>query len=136
QVADARQRDEIASTTGAKRELATVQRELARANYDQVRRAFEKGAITQAARLSAEAELHASDARVARIELDLAESRKTAAPPRDELWAPLVGGRDFVKERLSIQATAAQQRLTSLEATAAEAERAFAAGVLARPALA
>src|SRR5438552_3521591 len=107
QVADARQRREIVSATGAKRELAVVQRDLARDNYVQVGLAAERGAIPPASRRAAEVELRAREARLTRIDLDLAEAQETAAPPRDELWAPRVGGRDFVTERLEIDARAA-----------------------------
>ncbi|MGQ0648956.1 MAG: hypothetical protein ACT4P7_15465, partial [Gemmatimonadaceae bacterium] len=56
-------------------------------------------------------------------------------PPRNELWAPLVGGRDFVRERLGAAALAAQQRLTLSEARVVEAERAFRAGTVSQHAL-
>jgi hypothetical protein len=38
-----------------------------------------------------------------RLALDYEEARATGAPPRDELTAPLVRGRDFVTERLEIE---------------------------------
>jgi hypothetical protein len=53
------------------------------------------------------------DARLAL--LNLAEVRASRCPPRDELWAPLVVGRDFVSERLVVSANAAKEQVRLAE---------------------
>lgn len=78
---------------------------------------------------AAEADVRTADADVARLDLDLEEIRVTAAPPRNELWAPLVGSRDFVKERLGVDAIVFQQRQASSQLALAEVLRAYQAGV-------
>ena len=46
--------------------------------------------------------------------LDLEEAKASGVAPRDELYAPLVGGRDFVSERLEIEKKARALELDSL----------------------
>jgi hypothetical protein len=57
-----------------------------------------------------------------RSSLDLAEVRSSGLAPRDELYAPLVGGRDFVGERLEIEKNVIR---TDLELRRARTERAL-----------
>jgi hypothetical protein len=115
QVQDARSRQEIAATIEASRQVAVMRLELARNQLDRARRLFETGVITKEALVAAENDLRVTEISVARIELELRESRESAVPPRDELWAPLVGGRDYVQERLLLQAAAVEQKLKAAE---------------------
>ena len=64
-----------------------------------------------------------------RMKLDTEEIQSGSASPRDDLGAPLVGGRDFVKERIQLDLADAQQRLTAAEASLSEAERQVRLGV-------
>jgi outer membrane protein TolC len=50
--------------------------------------------------------------------------------PRDELNAPLVDGRDFVKERIQLDLQGAQQQLTAAERVLTEVEPRVRAGVV------
>jgi hypothetical protein len=77
----------------------------------------------------------AAEAEVVRLDLDLAEIRATSKMPRDELWAPLVGQRDFVKERLRVVAASAQQRLAEAEKLSEEVSRRLAVGEMIEVAL-
>jgi hypothetical protein len=130
QVQDARQRGELTSAMTAQRQLAAVKLELAQANYDLVRRRVELGVLSPSALREAEAGLQATRTEVEKLEIDLQEIRVTAVAPRDELWAPLVGTRDFVKERLGIGAATAQKHLATAQAELAEQDRRFRAGVV------
>jgi outer membrane protein TolC len=96
------------------------------------RKSFEEGTISRQALLAASADVRAVEIAYARLTLDLAELQVTAAPPRDELWAPLVASRDFVKERLQMEGTVAQQRLRDAETKSAEVDRAFSVGTTGR----
>jgi outer membrane protein TolC len=113
----------------AKRQLAALRLELARLGLVVARSRFNTGATGSASLAAAEADVRTAEADVVRLDLDLEEIRVTAAPPRDELWAPLVGSRDFVKERLGVDAIVAQQKLASSQIALAEITRAFQAGV-------
>jgi outer membrane protein TolC len=135
QVQRGRERSELEVTIDVKRAIAGSRLELARASYEQAKRGFDVGAITRPALMAAEAELRAAEANAYRLQLDLQEVRETSLAPRDELWAPLVGGRDFVKDRLTADASAAQRKLESVEAAVAEIERSFRAGAITQAAL-
>lgn len=130
QVQRSRERGELEIAIDVKRAIAASRLELAQAAYTQARLSFEVGASSRAALLAAEVELLAQKAAADRLQLDLGEVRETASAPRDELWAPLVGGRDYVKDRLTADASVAQRRLASVEAAAADVERSYRAGVV------
>jgi hypothetical protein len=63
------------------------------------------------------------EADVARLALNMEEIEATSRPPRDDLNAPLVNGRDFVKERIQLQVMTAQQRLLTAQQKYDEAMR-------------
>jgi hypothetical protein len=123
QVQDSRRRDALVETNRAEAQLASVRLELARAAYEEARGRFEVGVASRASLAALQTELRVMEARAARLQLDLEEIRASAQPPRDELTAPVVNGRDFVRERLQLDLAAAQQRLTAAEDALAEGER-------------
>ena len=123
QVQGARHRSELESAAAVDRTLAALRYEVARVNHEQARARFATGALSRQSLLQAEMEQRRAEFAILRIDLDLAEIGVTAAAPRDELWAPLVGTRDFVRERLMLTAALEQQRLTTAESAVAEAER-------------
>lgn len=135
QVQRNRERSALEVAIDVKRSLAGSRLELAKANYELAKKGFDAGTIMRSALLAAEAEWRVQEAAAYRLQLELEEVRITAAAPRDELWAPLVGSRDFVKDRLNADAAAAQRKLEAVEATAAEVERSYQAGVVSKAAL-
>jgi hypothetical protein len=135
QVRDARQRSELERAMEVDRNVAALRLAVARADHERARAGFESGSLSRQSLLEAASELRTVEMSIARIDLNLAETRASAAPPRDELWAPLVDGRDFVRDRLRISAMASQRRLTAAEALAAEAERGARVGVVTQSAL-
>lgn len=116
QVQDAKQRETLTATSRVEEQLAATRLDLARAAFEDARRKFEVGLIPPTSLAAAEAEVKAMESNLARIRLNQEEIRATAAPPRDELTAPLAGSRDFVSERLQLELRGAQQRVSSLEA--------------------
>jgi outer membrane protein TolC len=128
QVEEAKQREALTAASRVEEQLAATRLDLARAALDEARRKFEVGVMPRTSLAAAEAEVQAMESSLARIRLNQEEIRATAAPPRDEITAPLVGSRDFVSDRLQLDLRAAQQRLSSLEAGAAEIERRFEVG--------
>jgi hypothetical protein len=123
QVQESRQKSELERAKESERQVAVLRLMLARATADEQKASYELAATAQRAQLEAMVAARAAEADVARIDLELAEIRATAKMPRDELWAPLVGDRDFVKDRLRVAAAAAQQRLADAERRSAEIER-------------
>jgi len=123
QIREHTRRDSLLQAARGDMELAIVRLELARANLADVRRKMDAGVLGESSLTSAVSELRTMEARVMRAKLDTEEIAATSQPPRDDLNAPVVGRRDFVKERLQLDLMAAQQRLTSSEETVAAAER-------------
>ena len=124
----AKQREMLTAVSRAEEQLAMTRLNLAKTEYDAARRKFDVGLIPPASLAAAEADVRAMESNLARIRLNQEEIQATAAPPRDELTAPLAGSRDFVSERMQIDLVAAQQRLSSLEAALAGAQRRFDVG--------
>ena len=118
QVRDARAQAALDSALAADRALAALRVQVAREAHESARADFEVGTLSRQSLLEAAAALRAAELAYAAVELTAAEAQASAASPRDELWAPLVNGRDFVRERLLLRAAAAQDRLTAAERVA------------------
>jgi hypothetical protein len=130
QVRDMQTRNELLEAAMASLNLTEVRLSLAQAQLERARRMYDAGVVSRREVLRFEAELQDVTSRRDAIALEIQEIRMSSAPVRDELWAPMVGGRDFVRDRLRLQALAAERRLRTTEAELAELERAVAAGVV------
>lgn len=130
QVRDGRQKGSLLAAAQSDLQLANLRVELARTQYDEARRKATVGVIKREDLAAAAADLQTVESNVARIRLNVEEIRETARPPRDDLSAPLVGGRDFVKARLELELATAQKQLTAAETIAAESGRGFDAGTV------
>ena len=130
QVQDARQRDALIETTKAEEDLTRLRVELAKAHYQETRASFEVGTAGRESLQAAERELREMEAALARVRLNAEEIRATSAAPRDDLQAPVVGGRDFVRERLRLELELAQRALVATEQAVAEAQRRVSVGVI------
>lgn len=129
-VQDAKMRDQLIEN--AKSELALMQMrvEMARGEYQDARRRFEMGAADNDAVARAERQLRAMESALNRLKLNIEETERTSAPPRDELNAPLVSDRDFVRDRLKLELATAQQELAAAEEGVAKAKARFHAGLV------
>lgn len=116
QVQGSRTRTELERAIEVEREAMQVRLQLVQQEHQRVRDAFNAGVVSEQSLLEAAAMQREMAVAMARFDLNLAEVRTSNAAPRDELWAPLVNGRDFVKERLELDAQLAQQRLQNAEA--------------------
>jgi hypothetical protein len=123
QVQEARKRSELETARELDLRVAAMRLQVAADEHARVRKAFEAGALSQQSLLSAATELRAMQLAITRINLDLAEIRLTSVAPRNELWAPIIDTRDFVKERIKLDVAAAQGRLTAAQSAFADAER-------------
>jgi multidrug resistance efflux pump len=88
-----------------------VQLDAAQASLDDVERRVRVGVEPEDALLPARIALHEAESRMRTLRLEEEEVRATGREPDDELSAPLVGGRDFVTERLDLQRGRARERL-------------------------
>jgi hypothetical protein len=119
---DAQQRDALLESAKSEEALVRLRVQLAEAESQEARRRFETGTAGRETVQAAERQLRAMQASLKRILLDMEEIRATSAAPRNDLQAPRVGERDFVRERLTLDLEAAQQVLVAAEQAVAEAQ--------------
>ena len=122
QIREGAQRDSLLEVALSDLSLAGLRLELARARFTDVENKWKTGVVGRSSLATAESELRGIEAQAARAKLNVDEIRATSLPPRDELNAPLVSGRDFVTERMQLDLFAAQQRLTAAEQVHTEME--------------
>lgn len=134
QVRDSARRDSLLDAARAETQLVAMRYHLVELQYQQVEKQRKLGLASDEALANAMAEVRTLQTRLARMQLNEQEIQRSAASPRDDLGAPLVGGRDFVKERIQLDLADAQRRITVAEAKVSEAERQVRLGVA--PALA
>lgn len=126
---DARQREAMMETAKSEEALLRLRVQLAEADYQDARTKFETGMAGRETLHAAERQLRAMQAALKRIVLDMEEIGATSAAPRNDLQAPLVGQRDFVRERLALDLDAAQQALVAAELAVAEAQKRVSVGI-------
>jgi len=112
---ESKQRDLLMATANQEEGLVRMRVELARADLQEAQRRFETGVSDRQALLAAQRQLQAMEMALRRIRVDMEEIRLTSATPRNDLQAPLVGKRDFVRERLMLELDTAQRALASAE---------------------
>ena len=123
QIREGARRDSLLQARLGDLELTALRLQLARENLADVQRKVSAGVLGESSLASAVSELRSMEARVMRARYDTEEIAATSQPPRDDLGAPVVGDRDFVKDRLQLDLVTAQQRLTAAEKMLSDAER-------------
>lgn len=121
-------RDSLLAAARAEAMLAKTRFDIAKAEADDVSVKVRVGSVDQGSLAAAIAELRDMEARRNAMGLNIEEISASGQAPRDDLGAPLVAGRDYVKQRIALQLSATQARLSAAEATQANAERRFRAG--------
>lgn len=128
QVREGSQRDSLLETARIDAALVSLRLELARAQLKEVLRGVAAGATSTASGTSADFQVREMESQLGRAAANIDEIKATAKAPRNELNAPVVNGRDFVKERIQLQAMVAQQRMQTAETDLAETARRVRAG--------
>lgn len=136
QVQNAKQRDTLVEMARAEEMLVALRLDLARAAYQEAQRGFEVGTTGRESLQEAERQVRTMELRLARIRLDIEEIQSTSAAPRNDLQAPLVGKRDFVRDRLALELEAAQRALVTAEQGLRDAQVRVEVGTGSRGALA
>ena len=124
-------RDSLLATARAEAALAKIRGDLARAQADDVAGQVQIGALDQRSLDAAVAESRVMEARRNRAGLNVEEISASGLPARDDLTAPLVNRRDYVKLRIQLDVVTVEARLKDAEERQANAElraRAGAAG--------
>ncbi len=124
EIQESRQKEMLLQQAGIRLELARIQYGFMRSQLEETQRLYVEGLVAAEEVEAAQMSLADIETDVVSRELDLEEIRLSGVEPRDELTAPLVGGRDFVTERLSLRLQRVQAH-TELMARrlAAEQER-------------
>jgi hypothetical protein len=83
--------------------IKTAFLELKREMANEAEKQFSLGLVSEDAVLTTKQGAERSAADLEKSVLELEEVKASGETPRDELYAPLVGGRDFVSERLDVE---------------------------------
>jgi len=83
--------------------IKTAFLELKKERADEANKRFSLGLVAEDEALTAKLGVERSASDLERSVLDLEEVNVSGETPNDELYAPLIGGRDFVSERLEIE---------------------------------
>lgn len=128
QVQQSAQRTALEVQKDVERKLMAMRLERAKQSLAVAQQAYATGSTKRQSVLDAEWQLQRALFEEQRITVDMEELRRTAMPPRNELWAPTVGDRDFVMERLRIEAASAQEQLRTAESQVEAVRTAFRLG--------
>lgn len=108
---DSRERELLLARANVELELATARLDHAREVLGRAEELHREGFVSGPEVVERRGETEELERRVRAIELDLDEIRASGAPPRRELSAPPVRGRDFVTERLALERTGLEEAL-------------------------
>lgn len=122
-VQDARQRNQLLEAARSQEKLLELRADLARTAYQDARRRFDVGSADRETLLSAEREVQTMETAIKRSHLDIEEIEMTSAAPRNDLDAPVVKQRDFVRERLTLDLENARHALGAAEQNLGQAQQ-------------
>jgi outer membrane protein TolC len=103
--------------------------DVVRAEVDLARKRVETGVAGRETLIAAQDQLRALEAMQQRYRLDMEEIQVTSAAPRNDLQAPLVAKRDFVRERLMLDIATAERALAAAEQQADRAKQRYEVGI-------
>jgi hypothetical protein len=128
QVQVSAQRTALEREKQLQRDLLGVQLNIAQQARALAEQSYRAGSTTRQAVDEAELEVKRRELEIQRLNVDIEEARLTAAAPRNELWAPVISGRDFVLERLRLDAAGAQEAVRVADSQLELARTAFRTG--------
>ena len=123
QIRESTQRDSLLEAARADASLVQLRLELLQAQLAKMQRAVAAGAALAESARATDLQVREMQAQLARAAANIEEIKLSALPPRDELNAPLVGGRDFVRDRIQYELMALQAILQAAEAAKSDADR-------------
>jgi outer membrane protein TolC len=128
QIQDARQRTRLIEQARAEEQLMRMRYQLAQQEYEEVKRRVDVGMGDRDSLAAAEQQYRAMENAIRRLKIDMEEIQATSSQPRNDLDAPVVGRRDFVRERMMLELELAQQTLVNAERGLKEAQRRVSVG--------
>jgi hypothetical protein len=130
---ESHERNQLIETAQSEAGLIQLRLELVQKELEQTRRRVDVGLVGPEAVAAAQDQVRTLETALKRNQLDVEEIRATSAAPRDDLQAPLVGQRDFVRERLMLDLADAQRALTAAEQKAAATRTRYEIGLVQQP---
>lgn len=130
------QRDMLAATYQRRIELEQKKLDVAKAQWQEVQRRVQTGQSPQLDSIEAESQVRAAELQVHVAQLQLEEVRLTGKEPNDAVSAPVIAGRDFVRERWNVQVETIASSLDVAKATLAAAQKRFNVGLIDKAGLA
>jgi len=130
QVQESRQQELLLAEVEGNLRLAAMEMDLLMSQYQEVEDRYQAGIVSREAILSARLALLKAETHHSRLQLDEEEIRATGRAPRDELSAPLVGGRDLVTERLELDRSVAMEELTVAQAQLSTIQERYQSGLV------
>jgi len=103
EIQDTRRKEMLIRQAEIRRQLAVIQYDYTRSRQAETAQLQQEGLISFEELEASLQGLREAEVEVKFRELDLEEIRLSGVEPRNELWAPLVGERDFVTERLTLR---------------------------------
>jgi hypothetical protein len=123
QIRDSARRDSLLASARADAQVAKVKFDLANQRADDALKQFNAGGLMHSSLLDVQADRRAALAALVRAQDNIDEITASSQAVRDDLSAPLVGGKDFVGNRLQLDLSAAHDRLAAAEEAKDEADR-------------
>jgi len=123
QIRQSTQRDSLLDAARADASLVQLRLDLLQAELAKAQRAIAAGAALAESARGIDLQVRDMQAQLARAAANIDEIKASALPPRDDLNAPLVNGRDFVRDRIQYRLMVLQADLQAAEAAKADADR-------------
>ena len=123
QIRQSTQRDSLLDAARADASLVQLRLDLLQAELAKAQRAIAAGAALAESARGIDLQVRDMQAQLARAAANIEEIKASALPPRDELNAPLVNGRDFVRDRIQYRLMVLQADLQAAEAAKSDADR-------------
>ena len=130
EVQGARQKELLLAQVTADVRLAAAQRDLIRDRLAEAQRMHDDGTVSDETLQEARLQARQGDLNLARLQLNEEEIRSSGKAPDDGVAAPLVHGRDFVSERLSLEASMLSEQRKLAQARLRRAEDLRDAGLI------
>jgi hypothetical protein len=115
QVQESKAQEILLTRIEGERRIAEIQLEMIKLNYQEIAGQVEEGLVPEDMLLDAGLSVRRGELHLSRLALNEEEVRISGRGPEDDLTAPLVGGRDFVTERLELEAEARRMEFASAQ---------------------
>ena len=128
QIDESWRRDLLVAGLEVRIEMLRQRMALASEEVDRTRQQVAAGTLSEATLTGAQLGVANARTQLERMELDLEEVRISGREPRNDIVAPLVGGRDFVSERIQLELQVVSRQLAAVIAEQREAQQRVEAG--------